>query len=139
MARGGVNTVVGIDMQSIEEVRASLIEFGARYTRRLYTNHEIEVCEENPGSAAREYAARFAAKEAALKILKVRDVAPSWKTIEVRRSTDGRPWMVLFGSAANLAQRRGINQIALSISFGPDVAIAIAQADVRNLRRSIHL
>ena len=98
-----VNTVVGVDVPSIDEVAASLEEFGTRSTRRLFTSHEIESCAENLVTAASDNPVRFAAKEAALKILNVREIVPSWKAIEVRRTASGRLEIVLLGVAAELA------------------------------------
>lgn len=123
-----MRTVVGIDVQSIDDVAASLGQYGARYTRRLFTNHEIESCGENPVTAAPGYAARFAAKEAVLKILDVGETVPSWKAIEVRRTRGGRPKIVLLGEAAELARRQGIEVISLSISHDSGVAIAAVVA-----------
>jgi holo-[acyl-carrier protein] synthase len=122
---GDVITAVGIDTQSIDEVAASLKEFGVRYTRRLFTRLEIEDCNESPVTAACRYAERFAAKEAVFKLLDVREVIPSWRDIETRM-VNGRPEIVLLGVAAELASQQNIAAISLGISHDARVAIAIA-------------
>jgi holo-[acyl-carrier protein] synthase len=123
-----MRTVVGMDVQSINEVRASLAQFGRRYTCRLFTDHEIEDCGEGSPIAALRYAERFAAKEAVLKVLNVREVVPSWKDIEVRRRKSEGFEVFLYGVAAELAHERGIRSISLSISHARGVATAAAVA-----------
>ena len=131
-----MNTVVGTDVQSLDEVAASRNQFGTRYTRRLFTSHEIESCGENLATAASGFVARCAAKEAVLKILDVREIVPPWKAIEIRRTTSGRPEIVLLGVAAELAHRQGIEEISLSISHGAGVVIAAAVAQANGRCRS---
>jgi holo-[acyl-carrier protein] synthase len=123
-----VTTLNGVDIQSVEEVATSLEEFGRRYTRLLFTNHEVETCGKDPTTLAGKFAARFAAKEAVLKILDTREAVPSWRAIEVRDVIGGRPRIVLYGEAADLANRQGIEEISLSISQGGGVAIAAVVA-----------
>jgi holo-[acyl-carrier protein] synthase len=117
--------LLGADIQSIDEIAASLKEFGSRYTRRLFTSDEVEYCEQNPVTESRCYAERFAAKEAVLKLLDVRGVVPSWKDIEVREDREGRPEIVLHDIATELAHRRGIKGISLDISHARRSAIAV--------------
>jgi holo-[acyl-carrier protein] synthase len=119
-------TMVGVDVQAVDEVEMSLQRFGTRYTRRLFTNREVKDCSEKPIAAARRYAERFAAKEAVLKVLNVREHIPSWKDIEIHRTTDGRFGVVLFGSAAEVAHQRGIREISVDIIHAGGVAIAVA-------------
>ena len=67
---------VGIDLTSVAEVAASVARFGDRYVERMFTSHEQAICRretgpEEPGHYRTEsLAARFAAKEAALKVLR---------------------------------------------------------------------
>jgi holo-[acyl-carrier protein] synthase len=123
-----VTTVTGIDVQSIEEVAASLVKFGDRYRRRLFTNRELDECGDRAEITARELATRFAAKEAVLKILNPSDVIPSWRSIEIQRS--GRRFeVVLTAGAAVLARRRGIDEFLLSTSYGGGFAMATVTAE----------
>ena len=125
-----MNILVGVDLQSIDEVEASMREYGTRYTRRLFTDHELATCGENPTTAASGLAARFAAKEATLKILDTQVVVPSWRSIEVCRLENGRPEIVLHDEAAKLASDQGVNQISLSLSHGGGFAAAVAVAQI---------
>jgi holo-[acyl-carrier protein] synthase len=126
--------LVGIDVQPISEVQESLTTYGTRYTRRLFTDHELSTCGQSPGSSAPRLAGRFAAKEAVLKILDVKDIVPSWKEIEVRRTETGRPEIALSGIAARIARRRGIRQMSLSLSHAGDAASAVVVARVSPYR-----
>jgi holo-[acyl-carrier protein] synthase len=122
-------STIGMDIQSVSEIGASLERFGERFTAHLFTQREIEACHGTPNEAARYYAEGFAAKEAVLKILDVREFVPPWKSIELRRSSGG-PQIELHGSSAELARRQGIDEIRLSMSCAGDAAIAVAVARV---------
>jgi holo-[acyl-carrier protein] synthase len=130
-----VNTLVGIDVQSIDEVATSLTSFGSRYTRRLFTSGEIEIYGKSSATAPRYFAACFAAKEAVLKILDVRDNVPSWKSITVRPTASGKAEIVLDDTAADLAHRQGIEDISLDVSHGAGFVIATVIAQARDLPR----
>lgn len=124
-------TLVGIDIESIDEVATSLTKFGSRYTHKLFTLSEIESCGKRAATAPRAFASCFAAKEAVLKILDVRENIPTWKSISMRRSTSGGAEIVLTGTAADLAHRRGIVEISVDISHGAGVVIATVVAQAR--------
>ena len=122
--------LVGVDIQEIDEVRASIETFGDRYVRRIYTDYEIDDCCKNAIGAAPALAGRFAAKEAVFKILKDGDVVATWQEIEVRRLESGHPAIVLRGGAAVLAARQGIATISLSLSHngGTTTAVVVAES-----------
>ena len=130
-----VNVVVGVDVQSMDEVAASRETFGTRNTRRLFTSHEIECRLRDSSSVASSYAGRFGAKEAVIKILNPQEIVPSWTEIEVRDSTSGGAEIVLRGIAAELAQRKGIVDISVSISNDGGLAMAAVVANLE-IRRS---
>ena len=56
-----------------------------------------------PRNRSRSSAARFAAKEAVMKVLRPVDDAPSWNEIEVRTTQGGWPEIELSGVAARMA------------------------------------
>ena len=122
-----MNLLVGIDIQPIDEVESSLKTFGSRYRRLLFTDRELETCGDNSTTSSR-LAARFAAKEAVLKILDIHDVVPSWRSIEVGGDSDCRPEIILYDVAAELARARGIRDVFVSLSRGGDVAVATVVA-----------
>ena len=58
----------GIDIVEVPRVAAAIERFGERFLARIYTPAEIRYCEAKANRMER-YAARFAAKEAAMKAL----------------------------------------------------------------------
>jgi holo-[acyl-carrier protein] synthase len=127
---------VGTDVESVDEVAASLVRYGDRYTRRLFTEAEIETCGPRVESSAPRYAARFAAKEAVIKLLAPTDSIPRWRSIEIRSEPGGAPGVVLHDEAAELALQRGVTHIALSMSHagGMGLATVVALAGDREER-----
>src|ERR1700761_9777784 len=107
---------VGVDMTVVGEVAASVDHFGDRYLRRMFTDHELASCTAEEGWQVSSLAARFAAKEAVVKVLDPVGVRPDWRSIEVRRSPQGSCSIELHGAAADLAQRRGVEEITVSLS-----------------------
>jgi holo-[acyl-carrier protein] synthase len=124
-----VSAVVGIDVQSISEVEASIDEFGNRYLQRLFTSREMETRLGASFSEASSYAGRFAAKEAVLKLLNPREIIPMWREIEIFELTGGRAEIGLYGIAAELAHKKGIVSVSVSISCARGFAMAAAVAN----------
>lgn len=118
--------MVGVDVQAITEVSASLDQFGSRYLRRVYTQREIDDCTGPTGLNVSSLASRFAAKEAVMKMLSVDQVIPTWRNIEIQRETNGSPSVELFDNAALAARLCGVNDIAMSMSHDGGVAVATA-------------
>jgi holo-[acyl-carrier protein] synthase len=121
--------IVGVDLVHVGDVSESLARFGDRYTNRLFTEREIAYCAEVPHLAAERFAARFAAKEATMKVLRptATDVVP-WRSIEVLRSADGWCEIALRDAAATLARQRGIAWLSLSMSHEREYATAMVAA-----------
>jgi holo-[acyl-carrier protein] synthase len=109
----------GVDIVEIERVRALAARFGERFRRRVYTDREWAECHARPASLA----ARFAAKEAALKALGQREIA--YHEIEVVRVADGRPRLRLHGRAAARARDLGVVDLALSLAHSRTYAVAV--------------
>ncbi len=119
---------VGTDVESVEEIEKSLRQFGSRYTSRVFTDHEVESCGGLDGHAGPGLAARFAAKEATIKMLAPEVGAPTWRSIEVRRRPGGWCDLVLSDEAEELAMRQGLQQCSLSMSHGAGVGLATVVA-----------
>jgi holo-[acyl-carrier protein] synthase len=123
---------VGVDLVPVADVAAAVERMGRRYLYRVFTPHE-RACA-RIGAAARPsarsrysaqaLAARFAAKEAAVKALRPHGVRPEWRSIEVRRMDGGWCALRLTGLAADLAAEAGISELSLSITHEPLVAAA---------------
>jgi holo-[acyl-carrier protein] synthase len=114
----------GIDIAEVPRIAQSIERFGDRFVRRIFTEGEIRYCESKANRAER-YAARFAAKEAAMKALGTgwsRGVR--WRDVEVSRQPGGRPTILFHGKAAEFAAKIGAVAVALSLSHTAEHAIA---------------
>ncbi len=114
---------VGIDIVQISRIAASVGEFGPRFLHRLFTDDEVSYATAIPALTAKRLAARFAAKEAALKAFDLSEAGVDWREIEVRQESDGACRLVLHGKAAALSGASA-DAIALSLSHDGDYATA---------------
>ena len=114
----------GIDIAEVPRIAESIARFGDRFLRRVYTEGEIRYCESKANRVER-YAARFAAKEAAMKALGTGwNHGVRWRDVEVTRLPGGRPTMTFHGKAAEFAAQLGAVHVALSLSHTTEQAIA---------------
>jgi holo-[acyl-carrier protein] synthase len=112
---------VGIDLVQAATVAEAIAEHGERYLRRVYTEAELTQC----GGDPLRLAARFAAKEAAMKVLRPGDAAVPWPSIEVVRDAEGVPVLTLHGPAAELASAAGLVAFAVSLTHEDAYAAAV--------------
>jgi holo-[acyl-carrier protein] synthase len=126
----GVQIRSGIDITDVATVRGALEEFGSRYVHRIYTADEVAYCQDalSIEQTAERFAARFAAKEAVIKVLRPAATRPPWTSIEVVRHADGWCEVALSGTAARMAKDAGINELSISLSHEGGVAVATAVA-----------
>ena len=114
----------GIDIAEVARVAESIQRFGDRFLQRVFTAGEIRYCDSKANSAER-YAARFAAKEAAMKALGTGwNHGVRWRDVEVFREPGRRPTIKFHGKAAEFAARMQTKNISLSISHTSEQAIA---------------
>jgi holo-[acyl-carrier protein] synthase len=114
----------GIDIAEVPRIRQSIERFGDRFLHRVFTEGEIRYCDSKANRIER-YAARFAAKEAAMKALGTGwNHGVRWRDVEVARQPGHRPTITFHGKAAEFAQKLGTANIALSISHTAEQAIA---------------
>lgn len=119
---------VGIDLVDVAEVRDAMTAHGDRYLERVYTDGEVDDCRSRSGEVLPErLAARFAAKEAVIKVLQPEAEGMPWRSIEVR-GTDARraPEVALSGAAARRAAECGVTGLMLSLSNRRRQAMAVA-------------
>jgi holo-[acyl-carrier protein] synthase len=124
---------VGTDLCSVEDVAESVATFGDRYLQRIFTDDELEYCGRDPARSAERLAARFAAKEATVKVLRPVDARPEWRSIEVHRDPAGWCELLLSGRAAALAREAGITSLAVSLSHEGGLANAVVVAAVMEM------
>lgn len=113
-----------MDIVEVPRVAAAIERFGRRFLERIFTEAEIRYCQSRRNSTER-FAARFAAKEAALKALGTGwRMGVAWKDVEVRREPGGRPTVHFSGRAAEFAVGLGMKQASLSLSHTAEQAMA---------------
>jgi holo-[acyl-carrier protein] synthase len=114
----------GIDIAEVPRIRQSMARFGERFLQRIYTAGERRYCDSKANREER-YAARFAAKEAAMKALGTGwSHGVRWRDCEVVRLPGGRPTIAFHGRAGEIASKLGVKNAALSISHTAEQAIA---------------
>jgi holo-[acyl-carrier protein] synthase len=130
---------VGTDLVSIDTVRESIEDHAEHYLERVYTEREVRDCRTASGLDAERLAARFAAKEATLKVLRPREEGIPWNSIEVRRDPSGWVELALSGPAAALASDAGVTELSLSIAhegaFASAVVVASCTSESGTARR----
>jgi holo-[acyl-carrier protein] synthase len=130
-----VGFAVGLDLASIEDVQGSINAHADRYLHRVYTRRELDDCRNADGTPnARRLAARFAAKESTMKALRVADEALPWRSIGVRSDGFGRPSIELTGRAEELAYRRGVRALDVSLTHEGPFAAAVVVAQFGGAR-----
>jgi len=117
----------GIDTIEVARVQRALERpvTGSRFRARVFTDREVAYCESRGKARYQSYAARFAAKEAAMKALGTgwnRNVG--WHEIEVTRERGRAPQIALSGKAAEFAKRRRVKRFHLSLTHSAEQAIA---------------
>ena len=116
----------GIDIIAIERVRSLYERYGDRFLGKVYAESERLKARtwHDPGPFL---AGRFAAKEAALKVLGCGLFSGiRLRELEIRAKETGEPYCVLTGRARERARELGISAIMVSISHCE--AYAVAQA-----------
>ena len=120
---------IGTDLVHVPDVESSVDRFGQRYLQRLYTEQELATCSSNDGWSAPRLAARFAAKEAAMKVLRPVD-GMSYRDIEVVTDAGGSPEIEFAGLARLRAVVVGLRAHTLSLSHDGAYAMAVFAAYV---------
>ena len=129
---------VGTDLVAVDQVAESVARFGDRYLGRVYTAHEVSCCRGTPAVVAAGLAARFAAKEATIKVLRPTGHQPDWRSIEIRRDPAGWCAVHLTDEAARMAREQGIDNFAVSLTHeaGMAAAVVVAVCDADRKRKS---
>jgi holo-[acyl-carrier protein] synthase len=118
---------IGVDIVEIDRIER-ILERTPSFARRVFTEEEISYCERTR-RPAEHYAGRFAAREAVLKALGTGfSGGIGLKDVWVTRDASGAPQAVLEGRAKEVAEERGVREIALSLSSTRDVVVANAVA-----------
>lgn len=117
---------IGVDLVSIARMRQTIDRWQDRFLRRVFTEGEIAYCRARRDPVP-HFAARFAAKEAALKALGTGlSLGVTWRELEVRRERGQAPTLVLSGRSREIGRARGGTRILLALTH--EGAYALAQA-----------
>lgn len=122
---GGSSAIIGIgiDIESIARVGRLIERYGSRFVERIFTAEESAYSMRR-ARPAQHFAARFAAKEAAMKALGTGHAqGVLWRGVEVIRAA-GPPGLRLHGAAARRFEALGASRALLSISHSGDLALA---------------
>jgi len=111
---------IGVDIIEIARIQKAIDRWGEAFLRRVYTDAEIELYRGKPSSLA----ARFACKEAVMKLLGTGRNGIRWREIETLSHPSGKPLLNLYGRAQSQARKLGLKEIAVSLSHARDYAIA---------------
>ncbi len=120
---------LGIDLVDIARIDALLAKHEDRFQERVFTPAEI-AHSQGRRNRSQHLAARFAAKEAAMKALGTGlDQGVSWQDIEVVTDAAGAPTLVLRGGAATRASVLGIRSWHVSLTHTDTSAAAVVVAE----------
>ena len=117
---------VGTDLVDVDRFRR-VLQRTPSIRDRLFRDDERAYAELRSDPAER-YAARFAAKEAVMKALGVGLGEVALYDIEVVRADGGTPSIRLHGAAAELAARRGVSSLLVSLTHVAASAHAVVIA-----------
>ncbi len=112
----------GVDIIEIARVKDSIEDLGTKFLNRVFTQKEIEYCENRVKTKYEHYAARFAVKEATFKAISEmidNKYLISWKDIQTTNDEQGRPKVEILTTV-----NKDIENIDVSISHCKEYAIA---------------
>lgn len=127
---------VGTDLVAVARFARLIDRGGLRFLLRWFSAPEADYClaKQEP---ARHAAARFAAKEATFKSLRLPGTGPArWREIEVVTDSGGRPGLQLHGSFRERAADTGIAGLHVSLSHDASYATATVVALAHDRRSS---
>ncbi len=116
---------LGADIVEIRRIKDAVERWGERFLNRVFTADERKYCIHGRNNPYPHLAARFAAKEAAIKALTPLrthgEPAPNLKDIEIVRDATGRPSICLHGQTQNVLSS---HSLLVSISHEKHYAVA---------------
>jgi len=117
----------GIDVIEVERIKENIEKHGEVFLNRVFTEKEIQYCEDRNVQKFQSYAGRFAAKEAVFKAVSAfldNKFDIEWKDIEVVNDDNGRPFVSLKNELiGKLGENLNYN-LDISISHIKEIAVA---------------
>ncbi len=125
-----------MDIAEVARVREAIERHGERFLQRVFTPVEIEYCQRHRNSYER-FAARFAAKEAAMKALGTGwRGGVTWRDFEVSNGASGKPSLNLTGKALEIYRSLGGARIMVSLTHADSYALAQVIIEGDDMRRA---
>ncbi len=116
---------LGVDITPVSRIREMVEHHGDRFLERCFTPGERAYCDTQARRRFECLAARFAAKEAALKALGTGwRSGIAWTDVEVVHQPSGAPSLNVTGEAGAIAQTRSMTAWMVSISHTAEYAVA---------------
>jgi holo-[acyl-carrier protein] synthase len=116
---------VGLDLIATSTVADAIALRQERYLGRVFSEAERRDCLGAHEARAAYFAARFAAKEATIKMLRPEDEVIDWRSIEVVREPSGAPSIRLTGDAEAIARRIDLQEISVTLVHEGEFAAAL--------------
>ncbi len=116
--------IIGIGCDIIEINRVEKAVQSESFKKRVFTDAEIAYCGSRGKQQFASFSARFAAKEAVLKALGTGLRGGALTEIEVLNDELGCPQMTLTGYHKELAEKKGVKKIHVTLSHSRESAMA---------------
>jgi phosphopantethiene--protein transferase domain len=114
---------IGVDIIEIDRIKQSIDRYGQKFLDKIFTKREQEYCLRFK-ECERQFAGRFAAKEACVKALGTGITNQiSWKDIEIVTDPKGKPIVVVTSNLDTVLQNE---RLEVSISHCKAYATAAA-------------
>lgn len=115
---------IGIDIIEVERIESAIKQWNKRFLNRVYTEAERKICQGRIPALA----ARFAGKEAVMKVLGTGTKGVGWQEIEILADARGKPLVQLYGKARERAKKLNLSKFSISLSDTKQYAVAAAIA-----------
>ncbi len=115
---------IGVDLVHTERIKQA-INKNDHFRNRVFTPSEQAYCE-SQASSWEKYAARYAAKEAFMKVVGKGLSACSFLDVEVDKKESGEPFYRFGKDAEKVLSSLNIRSVSLSLSHEAGMAIAFA-------------
>ena len=114
--------LIGVDIIEIARIEQAINRWSSVFLHRVYSKAELVLCR----GKAPSLAARFAGKEAVIKVLSRDGRGIFLRDVEVLSEPGGKPVIRLSNRAQTMAKRLGITGVSISLSHSKDYAVAFA-------------
>mgnify|MGYP005837732719 CR=1 FL=1 len=114
---------IGLDIVDVSRIKKAAEKWEKSFLQKVFTQAELSYCLGKKASY-QSLAARFAAKEAAVKALGIGFQGVTWQDIEVTNDALGKPALILKGKALEIAEDQGVREMHLTLSHCKEYAVA---------------